>query len=152
MRLPPILLTLLCLLPCACSSTGGAGLDARASRDLVHDLRTSLEPLFDELVAQEDDPELAERYGRLKVAANAIEGAWDSYLEQGAETDREELVAALNGALDLVDGLLPLFEDDEPRVLRARSIVAAIRIVVLQVSRHVGDVDTELRAELTDGT
>jgi hypothetical protein len=97
----------------------------------------ALEPVIEQLVMLEQDPELTRVFGRAQVAADAVAIAFDAYLDRGDEAARLDLLDRLDLALAVVDELAPHLIGDERRQARAALMVALVRVVVVQARSSI---------------
>ena len=150
-----IMALLMPLFLCACSTLGGGGDPlGPESRAMAHDIRIGIEPIIENLVVQQNDAELSEKWEKAKEVADSIGGAWDAYLLAGSD-ENGDLHAALTAGLNIANDLVPLLTGDPDKVLAAQSAIAILRVVISAAARDLEAPEIEAEAEAlgthTDG-
>jgi hypothetical protein len=97
----------------------------------------ALEPVIEQLVILEQDPDLTRVFARAQVASDAVAIAFDAYLARRDEAARLDLLDRLDLALAVVDELAPHLIGDERRQARAALMVALVRVVVVQARSSI---------------
>lgn len=131
-----IALLVLCLAGLSCKSSSAEEIHAR-----LHVAWATSEPIFDELVALENDPDLTEKFGKVQVAAHSVHLAFEAYIAASTSENASKLQAALAAASAAADGVIAAFAGDSDDAHRARLYAKLLLALVQAASAEVPTVN-----------
>ena len=119
---------------------------ASSAKDLharLHVAWAQSEPIFTELVALENDPQLTKKFGQVQDAADAVHAAFEAYVAVESSENASKLQAALAAATAAADGVIDAFAGDSEDAHRARLYARLLLVLVQTAAAEVPEQPTE---------